>query len=78
MQIADAGDTRHVLEQIASCPFCPECWRKPLPGGKLEAVLSSFDPTGSGKTLAAFLIRIDSLICRARIGDLPDRTDIVY
>jgi ATP-dependent Lhr-like helicase len=35
-------------------------------------------PTGSGKTLAAFLIAIDSLVRRARLGPLPDRTEIVY
>jgi ATP-dependent Lhr-like helicase len=35
-------------------------------------------PTGSGKTLAAFLICIDSLIRRARSGELPDRTEVVY
>ena len=35
-------------------------------------------PTGSGKTLAAFLTAIDSLVRRARLGPLPDRTEIVY
>src|SRR5687767_8766961 len=35
-------------------------------------------PTGSGKTLAAFLICIDSLIRRARLGPLPDQTEVVY
>jgi ATP-dependent Lhr-like helicase len=35
-------------------------------------------PTGSGKTLAAFLICIDSLIRRARSGELPDQTEVVY
>jgi len=35
-------------------------------------------PTGSGKTLAAFLVCIDSLIRRARLGPLPDRTEVVY
>jgi ATP-dependent Lhr-like helicase len=35
-------------------------------------------PTGSGKTLAAFLIAIDSLVRRARLGPLPDETEIVY
>ena len=35
-------------------------------------------PTGSGKTLAAFLTAIDSLVRRARLGALPDRTEIVY
>src|SRR3974377_2333112 len=35
-------------------------------------------PTGSGKTLAAFLIAIDRLVRRARLGPLPDQTEIVY
>jgi ATP-dependent Lhr-like helicase len=35
-------------------------------------------PTGSGKTLAAFLTAIDSLVRRARLGLLPDQTEIVY
>jgi len=35
-------------------------------------------PTGSGKTLAAFLICIDGLIRRARTGELPDNTEVVY
>ncbi|HLH20056.1 MAG TPA: DEAD/DEAH box helicase [Bryobacteraceae bacterium] len=35
-------------------------------------------PTGSGKTLAAFLVCIDSLVRRARLGPLPDRTEVVY
>jgi ATP-dependent Lhr-like helicase len=35
-------------------------------------------PTGSGKTLAAFLVCIDRLVRRARLGPLPDRTEIVY
>ncbi|MBZ5584541.1 MAG: DEAD/DEAH box helicase, partial [Acidobacteriia bacterium] len=35
-------------------------------------------PTGSGKTLAAFLLAIDSLVRRARLGPLPDQTAVVY
>jgi ATP-dependent Lhr-like helicase len=35
-------------------------------------------PTGSGKTLAAFLIAIDSLVRRARLGPLPEQTEVVY
>jgi ATP-dependent Lhr-like helicase len=35
-------------------------------------------PTGSGKTLAAFLLCIDGLIRRARLGPLPDQTEVVY
>src|SRR5436305_13447847 len=35
-------------------------------------------PTGSGKTLAAFLVCIDALIRRARLGPLPEQTEVVY
>ncbi len=35
-------------------------------------------PTGSGKTLAAFLIAIDDLAQRARAGELPNQTLILY
>jgi len=35
-------------------------------------------PTGSGKTLAAFLSAIDDLIRRARLGALPEQTEILY
>jgi len=35
-------------------------------------------PTGSGKTLAAFLLCIDDLIRRARLGPLPEQTQVVY
>jgi len=35
-------------------------------------------PTGSGKTLAAFLICLDRLVRAARLGDLPDETEVVY
>ncbi len=35
-------------------------------------------PTGSGKTLAAFLMCIDALVRRARLGPLPDQTEVVY
>jgi ATP-dependent Lhr-like helicase len=35
-------------------------------------------PTGSGKTLAAFLLCIDGLIRRARLGPLPEQTEVVY
>src|SRR5262249_2159992 len=35
-------------------------------------------PTGSGKTLAAFLICLDNLIRRARTGELPDQTEVIY
>src|SRR5512147_3091148 len=35
-------------------------------------------PTGSGKTLAAFLTAIDSLVRRARTGELPNQTEVLY
>jgi len=35
-------------------------------------------PTGSGKTLAAFLQCLDDLVRRARLGPLPDQTQVVY
>jgi ATP-dependent Lhr-like helicase len=35
-------------------------------------------PTGSGKTLAAFLTAIDALVRRARLGPLPDQTEVIY
>ncbi len=35
-------------------------------------------PTGSGKTLAAFLLAIDDLVRRTRLGPLPERTEILY
>lgn len=35
-------------------------------------------PTGSGKTLAAFLTAIDSLVRQARLGELPDHTQVLY
>jgi ATP-dependent Lhr-like helicase len=35
-------------------------------------------PTGSGKTLAAFLTAIDTLVRRAREGELPNQTQVLY
>jgi ATP-dependent Lhr-like helicase len=35
-------------------------------------------PTGSGKTLAAFLSAIDALIGQARVGELPNATEVLY
>src|SRR5712671_4291838 len=35
-------------------------------------------PTGSGKTLAAFLTAIDSLVRQARVGELPNHTQVLY
>jgi ATP-dependent Lhr-like helicase len=35
-------------------------------------------PTGSGKTLAAFLMAIERLVEQARVGELPNQTEILY
>jgi ATP-dependent Lhr-like helicase len=35
-------------------------------------------PTGSGKTLAAFLTALDSLVREARLGELPNATQVLY
>ncbi len=35
-------------------------------------------PTGAGKTLAAFLSAIDDLVRRARLGELPNQTQVLY
>src|SRR5262245_10534600 len=35
-------------------------------------------PTGSGKTLAAFLFCLDRLIRQACVGELGDRTEVLY
>src|SRR6266849_6335588 len=35
-------------------------------------------PTGSGKTLAAFLACIDRLVRKALVGELADRTEVLY
>ncbi|MGH9431571.1 MAG: DEAD/DEAH box helicase [Terriglobia bacterium] len=35
-------------------------------------------PTGSGKTLAAFLACIDRLVRKAAVGELTDRTEVLY
>src|ERR1022692_4081165 len=35
-------------------------------------------PTGSGKTLAAFLLCLDRLVRAARLGQLPNQTEVVY
>jgi len=35
-------------------------------------------PTGSGKTLAAFLSCIDRLVRKALVGDLQDKTEVLY
>jgi ATP-dependent Lhr-like helicase len=35
-------------------------------------------PTGSGKTLAAFLIALDSLVRKSRLGELDNQTEVLY
>ena len=57
-------------------PTEPQLRGWPVIHGGQDVLISA--PTGSGKTLAAFLICIDSLIRRARTGELPDQTEVVY
>jgi ATP-dependent helicase Lhr and Lhr-like helicase len=57
-------------------PTEPQLQGWPLIRDGRDVLISA--PTGSGKTLAAFLVCIDSLVRRARLGPLPDRTEIVY
>src|ERR1022692_3557812 len=35
-------------------------------------------PTGSGKTLAAFLLCLDRLVRAARLGPLPNQSEVLY
>ncbi len=35
-------------------------------------------PTGAGKTLSAFLTAIDDLVRQARLGELPNQTQVLY
>ena len=35
-------------------------------------------PTGAGKTLSAFLTAIDDLVRQARLGELPNKTQVIY
>src|SRR3954470_22857928 len=68
-----------VQEWFASrlgAPTEPQLQGWPLIRDRRDVLISA--PTGSGKTLAAFLVCIDSLVRRARLGPLPDRTEIVY
>src|SRR5215467_9038557 len=57
-------------------PTEPQLRGWPVIRARHDVLISA--PTGSGKTLAAFLICIDSLIRRARSGELPDHTEVVY
>jgi ATP-dependent Lhr-like helicase len=57
-------------------PTEPQIQGWPLIRDHRDVLISA--PTGSGKTLAAFLVCIDSLIRRARLGPLPDQTEVVY
>ncbi len=57
-------------------PTEPQVQGWPLIREGCDVLISA--PTGSGKTLAAFLTAIDSLVRRARLGPLPDQTEIVY
>ena len=57
-------------------PTEPQVQGWPLSREGRDVLISA--PTGSGKTLAAFLVCIDSLIRRARLGPLPEQTEVVY
>jgi len=57
-------------------PTEPQVRGWPEIGAGHDVLISA--PTGSGKTLAAFLTAIDGLVRRARLGPLPDETEIVY
>src|SRR3954463_8219608 len=68
-----------VAEWFASrlgAPTEPQTQGWPLIHQGRDVLLSA--PTGSGKTLAAFLVCIDSLVRRARLGPLPEQTEVVY
>src|SRR5947209_3976463 len=57
-------------------PTEPQIQGWPLIREARDVLISA--PTGSGKTLAAFLVCIDTLIRRARLGPLPEQTEMVY
>jgi ATP-dependent Lhr-like helicase len=57
-------------------PTEPQIQGWPLIREGRDVLLSA--PTGSGKTLAAFLVCIDALVRRARLGPLPEQTEVVY
>ncbi len=57
-------------------PTEPQVQGWPLIREASDVLISA--PTGSGKTLAAFLTAIDALIRRARLGPLPEQTEVVY
>src|SRR5947209_19156473 len=57
-------------------PTEPQIQGWPLIREARDVLISA--PTGSGKTLAAFLVCIDTLIRRARLGPLPEQTEVVY
>ncbi len=68
-----------VAEWFASrfgAPTEPQVQGWPLIREGSDILISA--PTGSGKTLAAFLTAIDALVRRARLGPLPDSTEVVY
>ena len=57
-------------------PTEPQLQGWPLILAGKTALISA--PTGSGKTLAAFLICIDRLVRKALLGELLDRTEVLY
>jgi ATP-dependent Lhr-like helicase len=54
----------------------PQVLGWPAIRGGRDVLISA--PTGSGKTLAAFLLCIDDLVRQARLGPLPDQTEVLY
>ncbi|HXJ40475.1 MAG TPA: DEAD/DEAH box helicase, partial [Bryobacteraceae bacterium] len=58
----------------ATTPPQSEGW--PLIAAGHHTLISA--PTGSGKTLSAFLICLDRLVRAARLGPLPNATQVVY
>ena len=57
-------------------PTEPQVLGWPEIGSGRDVLISA--PTGSGKTLAAFLICLDRLVRAARLGELPNQTEVIY
>jgi len=54
----------------------PQVQGWPLIRAGCDTLISA--PTGSGKTLAAFLLCLDGLVRAARLGPLPNQTEVLY
>ena len=68
--------TRSWFQDRFSAPTEPQRQGWPAIAAGRDALLAA--PTGSGKTLAAFLFSLDRLLRRALVGELPERTSVVY